>query len=101
MTFKLKPGCYAAYKKAHDELWPEIVAPMRDEGISMIIYHYEGRLFLHAEAPSREAFERSQAGPDVARWHAYMATLMATDAEGQSIVEDLEVAFGFGRFAAV
>jgi L-rhamnose mutarotase len=26
MTFKLKPGCYAAYKKAHDELWPEIVA---------------------------------------------------------------------------
>ena len=24
------------------------------------------------EAPSREAFERSQAGPDLARWHAYM-----------------------------
>ena len=50
MTFKLKPSCYAAYKKAHDELWTEIVAPMRDEGISMIIYHYEGLLFLHAAA---------------------------------------------------
>ena len=25
MTFKLKPGCYPEYKKAHDELWPDMV----------------------------------------------------------------------------
>ena len=99
MTFKLKPGCYAEYKKAHDELWPEIAAQLRDEGVHMVIYHYEGRLFLHAEAPSQEQLERSQAGEDVVRWHAYMATLMATDGEGQSIVKDLEVAFVFGKFA--
>ena len=24
MTFALKPGCYDEYKRAHDELWPEI-----------------------------------------------------------------------------
>ena len=48
MTFKLKPGCYAEYKKAHDELWPEIASPMRDGGVAMIIYHYKRRLFLHA-----------------------------------------------------
>lgn len=99
MTFKLKPGCYAEYKKAHDELWPEIAAQMRDEGVHMVIYHYEGRLFLHAEAPSQESFECSQAGEDVARWHEYMATLMETDDEGQSIVADLEVAFVFGKFS--
>ena len=101
MTFKLKPGCYAEYKKAHAELWPEIASPMRDGGVAMIIYHYKRRLFLHAEAPSREAFEHSQTEPDVARWHTYMATLMETDAEGKSVVEELDVAFGFGRFAAV
>ena len=99
MTFKLKPGCYAEYKKAHDELWPEIAAPMRQEGVHMIIYEYENRLFLHAEAPSREQFERSQTGEHVARWHAFMATLMETDDEGESIVEDLQVAFVFGKYA--
>ncbi len=54
---------------------------------------------MHAEAPSQEQYERSQAGEETARWHAYMATLMETDAEGNSIVEDPEVAFVFGRFA--
>ena len=99
LTFKLRPGCYAEYKKAHDELWPGIAAQMRDEGVHMIIYEFENRLFLHAEAPSQGHYERSQAGEETARWHAYMATLMETDAEGNSIVEDLEVAFVFGRFA--
>lgn len=98
MTFKLKSGCYGEYKKAHDELWPEIAAQMRDEGVDMIIYLYEDRLFLHAEAPSQAHFERSQSGEDVARWHAYMATLMETDAVGESVVDELEVAFVFGKF---
>jgi L-rhamnose mutarotase len=99
MTFKLKPGCYAEYKKAHDELWPGIAAQVKGEGVHMIIYEYEDRLFLHAEAPSKEHFERGQLGEETARWHAYMAKLMATDSAGESIVEDLEVAFVFGRYA--
>jgi len=46
MTFKLKPGCYTGYKKAHDELWPEVVKTMSENKINMVIYHYEERLFL-------------------------------------------------------
>ena len=46
MTFKLKPGCYAEYKKAHDVLWPRIAAQMKGEGVHMIIYEYEDRFFL-------------------------------------------------------
>ncbi len=99
MTFKLKPGCYAEYKKAHDVLWPGIAAQMKGEGVDMIIYEYEDRLFLHAEAPSKEHFERGQSGAETARWHAYMATLMETDSAGKSLVKDLEVAFVFGRYA--
>ena len=99
MTVKLKPGGYAEYKKADDELWPRIAAQMKGEGVHMIIYEYEDRLFLHAEAPSKEHFERGQLGEETARWHAYMATLMETDLAGESIVEDLEVAFLFGRYA--
>jgi L-rhamnose mutarotase len=98
MTFKLKPGAYPQYKKAHDELWPEIAQKLRDGQVSMAIYSYQDRLFLHAVAPSREHFARSQEGGEVARWHAYMATLMVTDQSGKTIVEELEEAFSFGMF---
>ena len=97
-TFALKPGCYPEYKKAHDELWPEIAQPMADEGVSMIIYHYQDRLFMHAEAPSKEHWERSQSGPATDRWHVYMSSLMLTDEAGDALVEDLHEAFVFGRF---
>ena len=30
LTYQLKPGRYAEYKKAHDELWPELAQAMTD-----------------------------------------------------------------------
>lgn len=102
MTFKLKPGCYAEYKKAHDELWPEIAADLQARGCSMAIYHYDDRLFLHAVYPSRGRAEtkptaaQAEAG---ARWSRYMASLMDCHADGTAIVEMLEPAFLFGAFS--
>ena len=98
MTFKLKPGCYPEYKKAHDELWPEMVEAMSAKEVNMVIHHYQDRLFLYATAPSREHMESSHQGPVAERWGEYMATLMETDEEGKAIVEDLEQAFVFGAF---
>ncbi len=101
MTFKLKPGCYPEYKKAHDELWPEMVKLMQDNEVNMVIYYYHDRLFLYATAPSQEHMERSNQGEVVKRWGEYMTSLMVTDAAGQVIVEDLEEAFSFGAFKAL
>jgi L-rhamnose mutarotase len=97
-TFALKPGCYAEYKKAHDDLWPEIASAMHENGISMVIHYHEDRLFLFATAPSREALSRSHAGEAGVRWHKYMATLMVTNPDGSTIVDPLETAFKFGEF---
>ena len=97
-TFKLKPGNYADYKKAHDELWPEMAEAMRVNEVNMVIYHYHDRLFLYVTAPSQEHMARSHRGPTADRWAAYMATVMETDEEGKSIVEELEEAFAFGSF---
>jgi L-rhamnose mutarotase len=99
LTFALKPGCYAEYKKAHDELWPEIATAMHENGVSMVIHYYEDRLFLFATAPNREAMEKSHAGEVMVRWQAYMATLMVTGADGKTIVDQLQTAFVFGDFA--
>ena len=99
-TFKLKPAYYEDYKKAHDELWPELAAAMSAQQVNMVIYRYADRLFLYATAPSREHYERSYQGSVPQRWAEYMATMMETDADGKSIVEELEQAFAFGAFAA-
>ena len=99
MTFALKPGCYEEYKRAHDELWPDIADALRENGVSMVIHYYNDRLFLFATAPSQEAMEQSHAGEVMTRWQAYMATLMVTDAGGKTLVEPLENAFVFGDFA--
>ncbi len=99
MTFALKPGCYEEYKRAHDELWPEIADALRENGVNMVIHYYNDRLFLFATTPSQEAMEQSHAGEVMTRWQAYMATLMVTGAEGNTLVEPLETAFVFGDFA--
>ena len=97
-TFCLKPGCYAEYKQAHDALWPEIDLSMAENQVSMAIFLHGERLFLHAVAPTQEDWDRSREHPALERWHAYMATLMVTDTENQTIVEELPAAFTFGIF---
>jgi L-rhamnose mutarotase len=99
VTFQLLPGCLEAYKKAHDQLWPELVEAFHQNEVSMLIYHFEGRLFLYATAPSEEHMKRSHPLGVAEKWSAYMATMMVCDEGGQAIVETLEPAFLFGRFA--
>ena len=100
LTFKLEPGNYPKYKKAHDELWPEMAEAMSANEVNMVIYYYEDRLFLYMTAPTRDHFERSHRGEVADRWAEYMATMMVTDDEGESVVEELEEAFAFGEFKA-
>ena len=98
MSFCLKPDCFAEYKQAHDNLWPEIAESMTANNVSMAIYRLGERLFLYAAAPTQADWEKSRQHPDLDRWLQYMATLMVTDDEGQTVVEELEEAFLFGMF---
>lgn len=99
VTFQLLPGRFEEYKKAHDELWPELVQAFEENEISMLIYHHEGRLFLYATAPSEEHMQRSHPPGIAEKWSAYMATMMVCGDDGKAIVEELEPAFLFGDFA--
>ena len=40
LTYKLKPGFYPEYKKAHDELWPELAQAMADNQVNMVIHDH-------------------------------------------------------------
>ena len=40
----LRPGAYAEYKQAHDDLWPDLAATMADNNVSMAIYRFSHRV---------------------------------------------------------
>ena len=98
LAMTLRPGAYAEYKKAHDELWPEIADSMSDNDVSMAIYRFGENLVIHAVAPTEADWNKSRDVPILEKWFEYMSTLLATNQEGEIIFEDLPEAFVFGIF---
>ncbi|HIG55720.1 MAG TPA: L-rhamnose mutarotase [Candidatus Handelsmanbacteria bacterium] len=100
LAMTLRSGAYAEYKKAHDELWPEIAESMSDNDVSMAIYRFGENLVIHAVAPTEADWNKSRDVPILEKWFEYMSTLLATDQQGEIIFEDLPEAFAFGIFKA-
>jgi len=98
LGLRLRPGCYDRYKKAHDECWPELLETMRENDVNMVIYRSGDQLFVHATAPSQTDWLNSRVGPRQDEWNDFMTDLLETDAEGNILFEELEVAFSFGQF---
>jgi L-rhamnose mutarotase len=99
LSMGLKPGCLDAYKKAHNNLWPEIARSMSDNGVNMAIYLENGRLYIFATAPSQAHWERSRQEPALGRWDACMAELLESSAPGKIAFQKPAKVFGFGQFA--
>src|SRR5205085_8487489 len=98
LAMTLRPGAYAPYKLAHDELWPELAAGMRANQVSMAIYRDDERLFVFATAPTEEHWERSRQDPILARWDATITEFVETNEQGGIAFTILPKAFGFGEF---
>jgi L-rhamnose mutarotase len=98
LALTLRPGAYEGYKRAHDEIWPELTDGMRANQVSMAIYRDDNRLFLFAAAPSEKHWQRSRIDPVLANWDATMAEFLETDEQGRLAFTELDKAFGFGEF---
>ncbi|WDF68281.1 L-rhamnose mutarotase [Sphingobacterium oryzagri] len=80
---KLKPGMKAEYKKRHEAIWPELVALLKDSGIS------DYSIFLDEESDTLFAVQRLTGNSSqelgktaiVQRWWQYMADIMETNAD--------------------
>jgi len=55
-VFKIKPEMKARYKKAHDEIWPDMAGAIRNSGIQnySIFFRKDGTLFAYLEADDPE-----------------------------------------------
>ncbi len=99
LAMTLRSGAYAEYKKAHDELWPEIADSMSDNDVSMAIYRCSDRLFLFACSPTEADWDASREYEVLEKWKDYMREFLEDNDEGTDLYfEELPAAFHFGLF---
>ena len=72
---KIKPELRTEYEKAHDEIWPDMAAAIRDAGIRnySIYFQPDGTLFAYLECADPEAAFAKLGKTEVnARWQTAM-----------------------------
>lgn len=79
----LKPGTEEEYKRRHDEIWPEMLAALRNAGMrNYSIFLAGDRLFAYLETPDFDRMARTIAADPVnARWQEHMKDLIGVDTD--------------------
>jgi len=76
---RVLPGKLAEYRRRHDEIWPELVAVLKEAGVSnYTIWQVGDELFGYYECEKGADYAaRVQAeSPVVDRWNEYMKDVM-------------------------
>ena len=79
---RIVPGMKEEYKRRHDEIWPELVALLKEAGIrNYTIWNTGDVLFGYYECEKGIEFAaKTQAeSPIVDRWNAYMKDVMVME----------------------
>ena len=85
-TLRLKPGALDEYVRQHDEVWPELVAELKGQGISeLTIFERNGDLFVYCEATDYEAMDRVWASDVHDRWAKVMDPLIGVNADNKVV----------------
>ncbi|WP_248722470.1 L-rhamnose mutarotase [Seonamhaeicola sp. ML3] len=93
---KLNKGQKEAYKKRHDELWPELKQLLKDNGVS------EYSIFLDEETSTLFAFQKVSGdggsqdladNPIVKKWWDFMADIMEVNPDNSPVSKSLEELF--------
>ena len=98
VAFKMKvsPGAIEAYKKRHDELWPELHKLLKDAGISEYSIFYDEETHILFAFQKQEGNKGSQdlgKTEIVQKWWKYMADLMETNPDKSPVSSPLEEVF--------
>jgi L-rhamnose mutarotase len=87
-TFELRPGAEAEYQRRHDEIWPELVAALKDAGVSNYTLFRRDRqviAYCECEPDAATAFGNVGATEVNRRWSAWFEDVIErlTDADGE------------------
>jgi L-rhamnose mutarotase len=92
---KLKSGFAAEYKKRHDEIWPEISALLKKNGISdyTIFLDEETNLLFAVQRLRGQGSQQLGQEEAVQKWWAYMADIMETNPDHSPVSVSLKMMF--------
>jgi L-rhamnose mutarotase len=96
--FKMKmlPGFREEYKKRHNEIWPELVQLLKNEGIgnySIFLDEEENTLFAYQEQSGDSSSQDLGNTEVVKKWWKYMADVMQTNPDSSPVTIPLEQVF--------
>jgi L-rhamnose mutarotase len=93
---KLNPGMEAEYKRRHDEIWPELVALLKEAGVSDYSIHLDRDTHILFGVLWRKDDHRMDdlpAHPVMKRWWAHMADIMETNPDNEPVAVPLVPVF--------
>jgi L-rhamnose mutarotase len=93
---RLNPGMKAEYKKRHDEIWPELVALLKDACVSDYSIHFDeetNTLFGVLWRTDDHGMADLPSHPVMLRWWAHMADIMETKPDNEPVSIALETLF--------
>ena len=98
IAFKMKlfPGFEQEYKKRHDEIWPELVALLKDVGISdysIFLDEETNSLFGVLTINDRLLLDSLPQQALMQQWWAYMADIMETNSDHSPVSAPLKELF--------
>jgi len=98
IAFKMRlcPGFEAEYRKRHDEIWPELVALLKEAGISdysIFLDRETCSLFAVLRRRADHAMDRLPQTEIMQRWWAMMRDIVAANPDGSPVSAPLEPMF--------
>ncbi len=90
VAFKMKlfPGQTEEYKKRHDEIWPELVALLKDTGISeysIFLDEETNALFGVLKAVDPAKLDDLPSHAVMQKWWAYMGDIMESNPDNSPV----------------
>ncbi|WDR06854.1 L-rhamnose mutarotase [Devosia rhodophyticola] len=93
-VMKLKAGQEAEYKRKHDEIWPEMVALLKSQGVyNYSIYRHGLLLFAYLEKPEDAPSQTGGVDLVIQKWWKWMEPHMETHPDARPVVEPVEEVF--------
>jgi L-rhamnose mutarotase len=97
-AFKMKlfPGFKEEYRKRHNEIWPELVKLLENEGIgnySIFLDEETNTLFAYQEQSGSGSSQDLGQTEIVKKWWKYMADIMETNPDNSPVSIPLEQVF--------
>jgi L-rhamnose mutarotase len=92
---KLKPGFEQEYQKRHNEIWPELSALLKANGINdyTIFLDEETNTLFAVQQQSGQSSQDLGQTEIVQKWWAYMADLMEVNADNSPVSIPLKQVF--------